>query len=424
MFGCVLWALSESLLDTKQKLFQLQQSVKIHNPVYYQHFIDTNFITLEGMRQKLLAPDRALVEIYAGDSAVYVLIIQPAKAMIRRIDKTTYDSTAKKFINYLSDANLLNKNFADFSATANFLYTLVFDKTTLPEDRIIISPDGRYFPFEALVVGRKGNQAQYFLNDHAVSYTYSSRFLLNDFSTPTTSGPHDFLGVAPVEYHADQKLASLNGCDRSLERLAEHFNNPTLQVFKNATRPNFMKDFTRYSVIQLYTHASDTSASGEPVIYFSDSALYLSDLVGGAKPATSLIVLSACNTGLGQLHTGEGVFSFNRGFAALGIPASVTSLWSVDKESVIQLTELFYKYLDKDIPTDLALQKAKLDFLHSASKLSQLPYYWAAPILIGKSNSLHLDQAMSWKEIMLIVLILVLAIAFIYKVIHKPVSLN
>ena len=87
--------------------------------------------------------------------------------------------------------------------------------------------------------------------------------------------------------------------------------------------------------------------------------------------------MSACETGKGKLLPGEGVFSFNRGFAALGISSSVSNLWSVDDQSTYQLTELFYKYLARDIPIDLALQKAKLDFLQTASRQNQLPYYWA-----------------------------------------------
>ena len=124
-----------------------------------------------------------------------------------------------------------------------------------------------------------------------------------------------------------------------------------------------MHQFSQYRIIQLYTHASDSSINNEPVIYFADSALYLSDLISEHKSHTQLIVLSACETGIGKIYQGEGVFSFNRGFAALGIPAAITNLWSVDNTSTYLLTELFYKWLAKGLPTDVELQKAKLDFL-------------------------------------------------------------
>ncbi len=149
-----------------------------------------------------------------------------------------------------------------------------------------------------------------------------------------------------------------------------------------------MKLFDGYRIIQLYTHAADSSSSGEPVIYFCDSALYLSELIPEKKPATRLIVLSACETGNGKLYQGEGVFSFNRGFAALGIPASIINLWAVENESTYRITELFYKYVSEGMPTDMALQKAKLDFIKSSSGERKLPYYWAAPVFVGKTETL------------------------------------
>ena len=56
-------------------------------------------------------------------------------------------------------------------------------------------------------------------------------------------------------------------------------------------------------------------------------------------------------------------------------------------KSTYRLTELFYKYLARNIPVDLALQKAKIEFMQTASRQNQLPYFWAAPILVGKSKT-------------------------------------
>jgi CHAT domain-containing protein len=97
------------------------------------------------------------------------------------------------------------------------------------------------------------------------------------------------------------------------------------------------------------------------------------------------------------LYTGEGVFSFNRSFAALGIPSSVANLWKVDNEATYKLTELFYKYMSKGMPLDVALQKAKKEFRDQASTgENKLPYYWAAPILVGKSDVIPLQKKSDW----------------------------
>ena len=166
-----------------------------------------------------------------------------------------------------------------------------------------------------------------------------------------------------------------------------------------------MQQFSQYRIIQLYTHAADSSSNNEPVIYFADSALFLSDLISAYKPLTRLIVLSACETGTGKIYQGEGVFSFNRGFAALGIPAAITNLWSVDNESTYILTELFYKYLTTGLPTDVALQKAKLEFIENASREKSMPCYWAGPVLVGKTDTIELSKPFPWKWIVLFAIV-------------------
>ena len=135
------------------------------------------------------------------------------------------------------------------------------------------------------------------------------------------------------------------------------------------------------------------------MIYFADSALYLSELIGDHKPITRLVILSACETGSGKLYRGEGVFGFNRGFAALGIPSTVTNLWSVDNKSSYLLTELFYKYISQGVPLDIALQKAKMELLSGESKL---PYFWAAFVLSGKTNAIELKQKSRLSHIFLV----------------------
>jgi CHAT domain-containing protein len=219
---------------------------------------------------------------------------------------------------------------------------------------------------------------------------------MNDFTKSTTVSSGDFLGVAPVNYTSSFHLASLPESDVSVEKIGSYFSKTHSLIAGQASKNNFMQQFPAYKIIQLYTHASDSSGNGEPVIYFADSALYLSELIPENKTAAQLIVLSACETGNGKLYKGEGVFSFNRGFAALGIPSSVTNLWSVDDESTYRLTELFYKYVAKGMPLDLALQKAKLDFIASASKEKSLPYYWAATIIAGKTNTLDISGKFPW----------------------------
>ena len=104
-----------------------------------------------------------------------------------------------------------------------------------------------------------------------------------------------------------------------------------------------MHDAPNARVIQLFTHAdADSTDAVEPRVYFHDAALRLSELTQADRFASQLLVLSACKTGVGQNQRGEGVFSLDRGFAALGIPSTITTLWSVEDQPTYELTKLFY----------------------------------------------------------------------------------
>jgi len=368
------------------------------------------------VKQKILNDHQALVELFEGDSAIYVLAVTGQKNYLQKIDKTTFDSLSETCGTFISNADLLNRNFETFKKLSFQLYQVVFRNIYLPAGRIIISSGGKYFPFEALVVNTQ--PLTYFVEDHAVTYTYSARYLLNDFSTQATFNSYTFLGIAPVEY--GNGLAALQGSDESIKRVQNYFSNATSLVRGSASKNNFLKDYYKYKIIQLYTHAKG-GYNSEPTIYFSDSALLLSDLFYESKPSTDLIVLSACETAEGKLYNGEGVFSFNREFAALGIPSAISNLWKVDDRSSYEITELFYKYLVQGLPLDVALQRAKKEFKSISSKEKNLPYYWAGSILVGQGNPIHVQKTFPWRWATAIAFALLLLGLGAMKVVRRKV---
>ncbi len=396
--------LENELFNSRQELERLQELIKTNNPLYYQNFVDENIIAVKDVQKKILKDHQALVELFAGDSAVYVLAITTQKSNLQKIDKEDFDRLSDTYRKYISSQDLINRDFNTFRKLSLQLYQLIFQNINLPAGRIIISPDGSYFPFEALITDDQ--LPTYFVEDHAVSYTYSARFLLMNFTSTSSKFSQTFMGFAPVQFTG---LPALSGSDQSLNRMQKYFHNATSYVEGRASKNNFLQEFYKHKIIQLYTHATDSGSTGEPTIYFSDSLLLLSDLLPENKPVTSLIVLSACETAGGKLYNGEGVFSFNRQFAALGIPSSVSNLWRVDNQSTYRLTELFYKYVADGMPLDLALQKAKKEFIkNTTSNEYELPYYWAAPILVGQTNTIP-THGSSWKWLGLIVILLIFA---------------
>ncbi|MEO6915440.1 MAG: CHAT domain-containing tetratricopeptide repeat protein [Chitinophagaceae bacterium] len=394
------------------------QLLEQNNQVYYQNFLDTSFITIHELYKKTLKNNQALLELFNGDSAIYTLMIRDGKVRMAKIEKAVFDNISTEYLRYLGDAALMNQHYPEFVEVSRKLFNLIFDGGYKLPDRLIVSPDSRYIPFEALITGNGMGADSYLLAYTAVSYTYSARFLTTSFLSEDAGDAKDFLGIAPVDFPSGKQLASLTGSRESLEKISRLFRKSDLEISKGATKKSFVENYYKYRIIQLYSHASDNSAGGEPVIYFADSSLFLNDLIASHIPKTRLIVLSACKTGSGKWHEGEGVFSFNRQFAALGIPSSVINLWSVENQSTYKITELFYEFLAKGITADVALQKAKLAFIRSAPMEKQLPCYWAAAVLAGKSDAIIVEGKSAWVyvlEVAVILFLILLAYFFFRK---------
>ena len=111
-----------------------------------------------------------------------------------------------------------------------------------------------------------------------------------------------------------------------------------------------------------------------------------------------LTVMSACNTGFGQLAEGEGVISLGRAFSYAGCQSVMMSLWMANDQSTAKLMDHFYKNLSQGQTKNGALKNAKLTYLENADPLTAHPYFWAglvstgdlSPLVINKTNYLLL----------------------------------
>jgi CHAT domain-containing protein len=94
---------------------------------------------------------------------------------------------------------------------------------------------------------------------------------------------------------------------------------------------------------------------------------------------TDLVILSACETGLGEERNGEGVFGLQRAFSMAGSKNMLMSLWKVSDAGTQELMTLFYKHWITDKNTASAFQKAQLEMM----KKNPNPYIWAAFVCVG-----------------------------------------
>jgi CHAT domain-containing protein/tetratricopeptide (TPR) repeat protein len=151
-------------------------------------------------------------------------------------------------------------------------------------------------------------------------------------------------------------------------------------------------ELSQYKIVHFATHgilnSTQPELSGVVLSLFDNKGmpqngfLRLHDIFNLNLPA-ELIVLSACETGLGKEIKGEGLVGLTRGFMYAGSPRVVVSLWSVDDEATSELMTKFYqKMLQDKLKPAAALRQAQIEMLKNDKFAA--PYYWAAFTLQGE----------------------------------------
>lgn len=390
--------LNNKLLDLQEQQDRFIKSLETKNPAYYQLKYDTQIVDLKTVQAYLKGiGGGTLVEYFVGDSATYSIVVSPTNVAIKKLKYDLSDS--QKLLTFCSKNLSTKAELTEFNSLSYKIYQSLIEPLHLPKGRLIISQDGAFLPFEAL--SKAANRAEYMVNDYMISYTYSAQFLLKNQEKKGFLPNKQFIGFAPVNFA--QKLNPLIGSDESLDKISKNYFWNTTLTAHEGNKKAFLENAPKFQIVQIYTHAFADSNESEPRIYFADSTLKVSELGLQDRFKTNLLVLAACRTGVGKVAKGEGVLSLARGFSMLGIPATVTSLWSVEDKDTYKLTELFYSYLNEGLSKDEALQKAKIEML----KENPSPNVWAGLVLIGDSSKIESDKLYLWiSGLLLITLVL------------------
>ena len=164
-------------------------------------------------------------------------------------------------------------------------------------------------------------------------------------------------------------------------------------LYKNANE-EFVKsgELQKYKIIHFATHGFVNSEKPElsDILLAQDSTskedgILFSGEIYNLKLNADLVVLSACETGLGKIKKGEGIIGLTRALLYAGAKNIIVSLWPVSDKSTSELLIAFYdNYLKnkQQMPFSECLRNAKLKMI-SEEKFSH-PYYWSPFILIGK----------------------------------------
>jgi CHAT domain-containing protein len=176
-----------------------------------------------------------------------------------------------------------------------------------------------------------------------------------------------------------------------------------------------------FSVVHLATHGladfENPDLSGVAFTEVTDSIenemLFVRE-IEGQQFNIDLLVLSACQTNIGQFRIGEGVMSLARAFAGSGVRSIITSMWSINDQATAELMVQFYKNLKSDMRPSVALQAAKLALMDKSNTLAH-PFYWAAMVHIGNDTPVRLPFNYKWIPLSICSILGALVIFFFWK---------
>ena len=137
----------------------------------------------------------------------------------------------------------------------------------------------------------------------------------------------------------------------------------------------------------LYFAGANRVLSGRaPPAELEDGVLTAYEATGLNLHGTELVVLSACETGLGQVRNGEGVFGLHRALQVAGAEAVLMSLWSVPDRETQELMTLFYSKWLAGQNKHEAFREAQLELRTKVRERYEedLPFYWGAFVLVGR----------------------------------------
>jgi len=372
---------TRSVTDVQDKYVSLTEEIARRYPELGS-LVSVTPLSLEQV-QSILPAGVRVIEYYLTEETVYIFSVSKSDFTVFTVDmdrKTLGDSVTGFRESIVTSA--VDNDTADFLDRSEKLYDLLAAPvlSTAEEDTLIIVPHRtlHYLPFSALYDGK-----QYLVDTHTLVIDPSAsalEFVAEKKKDPTAGriiafgNPTTPYGPLPF---AETEVASIGGI----------MGNVDAYTGETATERVGKDRFQDYSIVHLACHGK--FKEDDPLL----SSLYLAsdekndgrlavwELFGLDLRRSSLVALSACETGLSKVMGGDELIGLSRGFIYAGAPSILVTLWEVADDSTGALMVEFYTKLKKGMTKPDALRQAQLR-LKSQEKYRS-PYYWAPFEMIG-----------------------------------------
>ncbi|MGA2586315.1 MAG: CHAT domain-containing tetratricopeptide repeat protein [Candidatus Aminicenantales bacterium] len=411
--------LKDRLSQEEDKYMRLLSRIRTENPAL-AGLISPKTCQLEQIQTKILNEKTAMIEYFLGTQQSYMLFITKYKYEIFILpSRRIIENSIRAYTKYLSSPLAeVNGSIAAEPIYKELLFPL--EREELPNiEKLIIVPDGilYYLPFEALALKTKKRVIDYLVDKYQVSYAPSASVL--SFLCDKKEKIESFKGLLAIggpiyRYNKEMNEKSKEGkyylaeiylnqgfsfseipySKYEIEAISKYFPKNQRDIFiGKEAREEVLKNrqYNNYQIIHFACHSFlDERFPIRSALVLSsdddreeDGFLQVWELYN-LKLNSNLVVLSACQTGKGQMENGEGILGLPRIFFYSGARSVLSTLWAINDKVTANFMNVYYSFLEKGNSKAQALQLAKQSMINS--KYSH-PYYWAGYILNGESDS-------------------------------------
>lgn len=404
---------ANQLLEYRESYLAFLDHLKSSFPNYYEAKYANDYTDIKSLQSQLMGKDRVMISYQINGDQLYIFVIDnDSVSLLYKPLSTSFTRLISQYLIHLSRPGKQVKEFADISRQLAAI--LLPDEINLSGYKeLVIVPDGLIatIPFETLISHDSPEAPDfkglsYLIKSHIVSYASSGTLLLRQTGKKRHFRNAEVLAFAPS--FGDKKpgespevdsvrngLGVLNWTENEVAGIDRFFN--TYQLLDSqATEKKFRELSPDYAIVHVASHGllnekdpmySKLVFSPFDIDSLNDGYLNTQEIFNMEIPA-EMMVLSACNTGLGEVVSGEGVLSLASGFFYAGSQSLVMTLWTANDQSTAQMIDQFYQNLSRGSSKSQALRDAKLAYLEEADILFSHPYYWAHFVVNGDDRPL------------------------------------
>ena len=413
-----------AIVKTNQKLEKHFETIKANYPKVSEDFYNNQYATLNKI-QSNLSDNTLLIEynLLNDDKGLAIIVGQDYQKKIS-IDYSSLSSNIKKLNELIQDRfafqTPVRNEFIDVSHELYNTLIKPIESELEGKTELMIVVEGKLFhlPFELLLKSNEKKPYQelnFLIKDYAINYHYSATAFLK-LQEKSTVKDNSLLAFAPVfsrgeelneatrslDFLIDSLYSGIDGDEfvalpstkkeiKSIAKIVKSNNGQTnILLQKNATKTQFSQALENqsYQFVHIATHGlvNFKNPRLSALACYSkdgtmDNLMYANEIQFKDINA-DLVILSSCESGIGQLVEGEGLIALNRSFIYSGAKNVMFSLWKVsDKYSSNLMIDFYENYYQGQSYTE-ALRNAKLKMLSNPT--SAQPKFWSAFVLMGQ----------------------------------------